>query len=108
MGIPFVTPIPKNHKEAALKRAFDREDAAKQAWAADTQTIKVLQSNVKRLQTAIEHAEEENNTFAAMVMTGQLDIEIAKLEAAAASQNVYNLTFGVVKTGLDVIATPRT
>ena len=40
-------------------------------------------------------------------MTGQLDIETAKLEAAKASQNVYNLTFGVVKTGLDVIATPR-
>ena len=40
-------------------------------------------------------------------MTGQLDVETAKLEAAMTSRNVYNLTFGVAKTGLDVIATPR-
>lgn len=92
---------------------------------------------MRRLRAAIDNAEEENDTFTAMVcfamsllllpccrpttlahnnqtlpsdaqvMTGQLDIETAKLEAAKASQNVYNLTFGVVKTGLDVIATPR-
>lgn len=105
--IPVATPIPNNHKQAALKRAFDREDAAKQAWAADTHTMKVLQNNVKRLRSAIDRAEEDNDTFVAMVMTGQLDIEMAKLEAAMASQNVYNLTFGSVKTGLDVIATPR-
>merc|ERR1712025_231949 len=53
-NIPHVTPIPDNHKEMALNRAFDREDAAKQAWAADTQTLKVLQNNVKRLQAAID------------------------------------------------------
>merc|ERR1739848_671851 len=83
-SIPLVTPIPENHKEMALKRAFDREDAAEQAWAADTLTIKVLQNNVRRLRAAIDNAEEEDDTFAAMVMTGQLDIEKAKLEAATA------------------------
>ena len=33
-SIPLVTPIPENHKEMALKRAFDREDAAKQVATA--------------------------------------------------------------------------
>ena len=38
-----------------------------QAWAADTHTMKVLQNNVKRLRSAIDRAEEDNDTFVAMV-----------------------------------------